>query len=413
MIQNLPDPRQQGKTDYDKKLLIWGGLAIFLLGLESRRQFDRESDDDTGTFLNNLNLLAGTSEENVPHNITVADYLKQLPLSALEEFPPRIAGTLIRSRVLEGSRLFGRHYLIAIDATGYMKFDARHCEHCLTRKQDGKTIYYHMVLEAKLITPAGLALSVGTEFIENSDPGASKQDCELKAFPRLINKLKRRFPRLNICLLLDALYANQTVFALCEEMRWEWIITFKEGSLPAAFDEFQRLKHLAPENVIEHREAGRYQRFSWVGDLQHEGHRFGAFDCLTYNEQKQQQYFAWITSLPVRESTVRQLASKGGRLRWKIENEGFNIQKNYGYALKHVYCEHPAGGKNYYFLLQIAHIFIQLLLKGSLRRVFQNRLETLKNFFRRLAESLRNALIRTARITEEAVHSIQIRLDTS
>lgn len=394
-------------------MLIWAGLGIFLMGLESRRQFDRESDEDTGTFLKNLNQLAGTDAEFVPHNITVADYLKQLPLSALEEFPPNMVGTLIRSRVLEASRLFGRYYTIAVDATGYQSFPERHCEHCLTQKQGGKTIYYHLVLEAKLVTPGGLALSLGTEFVENIEPEAHRQDCELKALPRLIKQIKKRFPRLQICLLLDGLYANQGVFALCQQIGWKWVITFREGRLPTAFDEFQRIKGLTPDNFIEHWEAQRYQRIAWVDDLEHEGYRFGAFDCLTYDKDHGQQYFAWITNLPVRESTVRQLTNKGGRIRWKIENEGFNIQKNYGFALEHVYCHDLNAAKNYYFLLQIAHIILQLMLKGSLRKTFKSRIQTLKNFFKRLAESLRNAIIRAAEITESAVRSIQIRLDSS
>ncbi|HRP31052.1 MAG TPA: hypothetical protein PKV73_04155 [Agriterribacter sp.] len=36
--------------------------------------------------------------------------------------------------------------------------------------------------------------------------------------------------------------------------------------------------------------------------------------------------FVRITSLPVDKSTVKNL-SKAGRLRWKIENEGFNGEK--------------------------------------------------------------------------------------
>jgi len=81
------------------------------------------------------------------------------------------------------------------------------------RKQRGSTtLYLHPLLEAKLVAPCGLALSVGTEFIENpaaevSTPqphGANpatlsayqkvKQDCELKAFARLAPALKRDFP---------------------------------------------------------------------------------------------------------------------------------------------------------------------------------------------------------------------------
>ena len=86
--------------------------------------------------------------------------------------------------------------LIALDGTGVLTYHERHCDTCLTRKlKNGQILYYHPVLEAKLVTANGYALSLMTEFIENSDPQATKQDCELKAFYRLAERLKQRFPR--------------------------------------------------------------------------------------------------------------------------------------------------------------------------------------------------------------------------
>ena len=97
------------------------------------------------------------------------------------------------------------------------------------------TVYYHMVLEAKLVTEAGLVISLATEFIpggvsrrtlvgresarENADPEATKQDCELGAFYRLAAKLKTAFPQTRICLLLDSLYMAEPVIRTCRENR--------------------------------------------------------------------------------------------------------------------------------------------------------------------------------------------------
>ena len=38
-----------------------------------------------------------------------------------------------------------------------------------------------------------------------------KQDCETKAFKRLAEKIKKQYPRLQILISGDALYANKTV----------------------------------------------------------------------------------------------------------------------------------------------------------------------------------------------------------
>ena len=80
--------------------------------------------------------------------------------------------------------------------------------------------------------------------------------------------------------------------------------------------------------------------------------------------------------------------SETGRLRWKIENEGFNTQQNNGYGLKHQYARKSYRAmKNYYQGLQIAHIINELMI---LSRAFQELLMgkmTIKHWWKRL-ESL-------------------------
>ena len=193
---------------------------MYLMHSGSRRQY--RHDAASSTFVYNLSLLSQHPVENAPHGDTFVYYLKQLPNSELEKLPPQMVQRLIRMKALEPYRLHG-HFLIAIDGTGQLFFRERHCANCLTRTSHGKTLYFHYVLEAKLVTSNGLALSVATEFIENVDPKASKQDCEFKAFFRLAEKLKSYFPQLKICLLLDSLYAAQQVFNLCRDKRWQFM----------------------------------------------------------------------------------------------------------------------------------------------------------------------------------------------
>jgi hypothetical protein len=381
--------------------------------LGSRRQFDREAYADaaqpTHRLLANLNQLAGTQQTDILHGDALNDYLRMLPPCHLEQIPPKMARRLIKMRALDYARFFGM-YLIVIDATGTHYSSSPHCAYCLTQNHNGKTIYYHLVLEAKLITPEGMVFSVGSEFVENSQPNATRQDCEQAALPRLAATIKERFPRLPVCVLLDGIYANQNVFALCKRYHWHYIITFMPGRLPTAFREFQSLKVLCPENALEARVDGRYQRLSWVNDLEHEGHRFSALDCLTYNDKRDIVYFAWITDLPVSARRVLKLANHGGRKRWTIENQGFNNQKHQGYELEHAYSENNNAIKNYYFILQIAHAIIQLMIHGPLAPIFKAAICTVKNLFIRLADSLRHQAITAQAVCPEALRSMQIRL---
>ncbi|KYH24957.1 hypothetical protein CLTEP_28170 [Clostridium tepidiprofundi DSM 19306] len=141
---------------------------------------------------------------------------------------------MFKKRSLEHYRLLDKYWVIAIDGTGLFKFKEKHCEHCLKKEykdKDGnieKTLYFHCVLEAKLIF-GDMVFSIDTEFIENPDEKYDKQDCEIKAFKRLATKLKRRYPRLPICILGDSLYACEPVFEICNKNKWKYLLRFKEG----------------------------------------------------------------------------------------------------------------------------------------------------------------------------------------
>ena len=240
LIRRLRDARVRQLA---ARCLAWTGLLVFLLKLGSRRQIRFELDSPQA--LENLNRLAGCRQDRVPHGDTLNYFLGRLAPGELAGLRRRMVNRLIRMKVLDDGRLLG-HFLVVIDGTGQLTFRQRHCPHCLERTVGGQTQYYHHVLEAKLVTPDGLAISIGTEFIENADSKASKQDCELKAFARLAEQLHKDFPQLRVCLLLDALYANGPVFDLCRQYRWKFIVTFKEGSLPALWTEYEALRDLQP-----------------------------------------------------------------------------------------------------------------------------------------------------------------------
>ena len=101
---------------------------------------------------------------------------------------------------------------------------------------------------------------------------------------------------------------------------------------------------------------------------------------------KEESTFEYVTNIMPDKENASELCS-GGRLRWKIENEGFNTQKNDGYELEHKYCRKSYNGlQNYYSLLQIAHAINQLIEKGKwIVGVLKLRpKETLINLWRKL-----------------------------
>jgi len=112
------------------------------------------------------------------------------------------------------------------------------------------------------------------------------------------------------------------------------------------------------------------QEFQWVTDVDYQGHTLHWLACEetvrstkpeASEEQSKTTRFVHITNLPINTRTIAD-TSKTGRLRWKIENEGFNTLKNGGYGMEHQYARKSYSAlKNYFQFMQMAHIIHQLM----------------------------------------------------
>jgi hypothetical protein len=238
----------------------------------------------------------------------------------------------------------------------------------------------------------------------------------------LAPRLKQRFPRLPLCLVLDGLFAGSPVFTLCEQYHWQYLIVLQEKDIPSVHEEFNALLPLAPENELRFRTGVRgevKQLFHWMNDILYAPlggpeHTVAVLRCLEDKPdghgQRETTRYKWITNFTVTPANVVALANQGGRLRWKIENEGFNVQKNGGYALEHVYSEDATASKVFYLLLQVAHLLAQLILYGSLfRRAFPQGVGSAKNIAWRLLEAWRNLQLSAAAVQQMLDLRIQIR----
>jgi hypothetical protein len=392
-MNRLEDPRKPEQSTYRQAHLLWNGILLFMMHLGSRRQmrFERLAEP----FERNLARLCGQEDlETVADPDTLAYYAEGLRPTALEKLLAYITVRLIRMKALDPFRLQG-FFTLAIDGSQICTFDHEPWTGCPHRKlSNGSIQYFAYVLDAKLVTPCGMALSLATEMLTNEgNQQFDKQDCELKAFPRLVEKLHQLFPRTPFCLLLDSLYANQQVIRLCEEHRWKFIITFKEGAMPERYAEARALARLQNSNRIERTIKKGAQSFQWAEELPVAEFQPNVLFCLERIEGKEATHFVWLTNFALCRSNAPLIANQGGRLRWKIENEGYNVQKNDGYEMQHPYSEHPGGFRIFYLLLLIAHYLTQLILHGSLIQTLAKSFGSAKNFARRLAESLRNHLI--------------------
>ena len=195
-----------------------------------------------------------------------------------------------------------------------------------------------------------------TEFVENKDGEWEKQDCERKACKRLMKRLKEMFPNLPICIGADSLYANKPFFQACKEYHWRYIVRFKEGGIPTLFQEYETLRKLSGNRRKGTNGNISYQ-YDFVSDIDYDAHKL---NCLEYAESGRPYPFVFLTDLPLSHRNALATAFYGRR-RWKIENQGFNEQKNHGFALGHLFSRNCQAMKNHYYLIQIGHMIAQIM----------------------------------------------------
>lgn len=368
-VDGFSDPRNQSYITYPQRVMIGTVLLKNICGIASMNQMTAQFNNEE--MIANIGTVCGLGQglEEIPHFVTVNNYLSRLGVEDLEGIQAQIVKNLVKGRAYEAGKYNGK-WLVIVDATEFCRFSEENDDKCLHKTfnkgdEDERTIWSHSVLEAKIVLGDHMVVSICSEFIENNAEDAErqkemgaeqiKQDCEIKAFRRLSAKLKSRFPRLPICILGDSLYATETLFKICEENGWDYIIRLKDGAMPSVAEEFHRLKDREQGNACEGRK--------WVNEIVFQDRVVNVVEW-----EDKGKTFKWVTNITVTKANVKGL-TKAGRKRWKIENEGFNNQKNHRFRMEHVCCHSYTAIKNHYMLLQIADAFRQLYeLKAYVNR---------------------------------------------
>lgn len=381
LFEATADPRNQSYITYTNRMMLGQMFFKGIAGIISMQGMTQAFNDKKVS--KNLSLLMGCAERKyLPHHVTENEYLERLDPREMEKVVRQMVYGLIRRRTFEDAR-YKKRWLIIVDGTQIYSGDRRINENCLERHYGKGTeqehINYHLdVLEAKIYLGESLVCSIGSEFIENSDEYREgyqgmgeeeyKQDCEIKAFRRLAGKIKKRYPRLPILLMGDSLYASEPVMEICKDYGWDYLLRFKDGSIPSIAEEYQAIP-----------EKGKAGSAEFVNGISYKGH---SVNVLRYEERKEKNgivsvtAFQWITSLRITGKNAEKMAWKG-RLRWKIENEGFNRQKNWQGDISHACSFDTNALKNHYLIYQIADFIRQLyehfsLGKKGIKRTIKN-----------------------------------------
>jgi len=399
-LKSVKDPRHKSYIQYGTDAMLFSVMMKNACGIESMsgmtEQFNREE------CIENISRVLGCELEELPHYDTINNFLSDLEPEEIEKIRDYMIKELFQKRSLEGYRLQDKYWCIAIDATGLFSFHERHCEHCLKKefrdKETGKVekeVYYHNVLEAKLVA-GDMVFSIATEFIENEDENVSKQDCEIKAFKRLAEKLKKKYPRLPICILGDSLYACEPVFEICDSNKWKYLIRFKEGRIKSVASEFNSIKDIE-------RKAG--EKCTWTNGIAYNKRAVNLIEA-EIEVGREKKVYTFITDVKITKRNADVIVSFG-RSRWKIENEGFNNQKTKRYHIEHANSLDYNAMKNHYLITQLADILRQLYEKGVDK--IRELKKSIKEISSSLLESFRTRLLTNSEDIHRSEKRMQIR----
>jgi hypothetical protein len=329
----LPDTRQ-GTPDISLPDALMSAFAMFSLKSPSLLAFDKER------AVGNLATIYGIAR--APCDTHMREILDPVSPESLRPVFTSVFRQLQRGKALEPMAFLHGHYLLALDGTGYFSSNILHCASCLHKvHRNGAITYSHQMLSAALIHPDMRAvIPVMPEPIGKHD-GLDKNDCERNAAKRFIAKLRQTHPHLKFIITEDSLSANAPHIETLHAHGCHYILGVKEGDHAYLFQQVAAAERDRRVTAYERhdRAAGVTHRFRFVNDVPlNASNPHVRVNFLEYWEMSNAkvQHFSWVTDLRVSTRNVFHLM-RGGRARWKIENETFNTLKNQGYNFEHNY----------------------------------------------------------------------------
>jgi hypothetical protein len=355
-FQKVKDPRT-GVTQIPLDDFLMSSYAVFSLKYPSLFRFEKEFYSGV-----DQNVRALFDITHLPSDTHLRDVMDLVDPKHMRKIFTSLFAEIQKTKVLKNYEYItinGKsYYLVSLDGTGYFSSEKVYCDQCMRYHEDEndpKPLRFgHNVLAASMVHPDQREVfSFCPEPIQVQD-GKTKNDCEINAFKRFIVDFRREHSKLNVIFVLDALYACGPVIALLKEYEIPFIINVKynksllmsqykeeksKGFIGSVVEETEFGEKIIKKQELVHRYSNQLrlsqdkeappvnfieldETWSWM-DKDGRDHRT-------------KKTFTWVTDISITNENVALLA-KGGRARWKIENETFNTLKNQGYYLEHNY----------------------------------------------------------------------------
>jgi len=362
-LSQIEDYRQKGKVDYSIHDCFMSGLAMMFFQDPSILEFQSRMQDS----IQNNNLKTMFQITDIPKDTQFREVLDNSPQEQVEEIFSDFFHQMQRSKQHKLFEFFDSHYLIPIDGTGYFSSDKINCPSCLTKTTGKHVRYEHQILQAAIVCPGiRQVIPLAPEPIKNTD-GYEKQDCEINAGKRIIKKIRKTHPKLKIIITGDSLYSKQPFVDELTAQNMSYILVAKPKDHKVLFEwvnELKQLESFSGFKFTDHKK--RTHHYEWYNQVPLNGTKdadmVNFFEYSIVVDGQRTYHNTWVTDIIVTENNVAQLV-KGGRAKWKIENETFNTLKNQGYHIEHNYGHGKKNLSNTFYLLNVLAFFIHQILE--------------------------------------------------
>jgi hypothetical protein len=344
VLDGLPDGRTGDNCQYRMGDIGAGAFSVFFTQAPSFLAHQKTMEQTKGQS----NAQSLFQIQQIPSDNHIRQTLDPVPPEKLFPLYDEVFQRLRKKEVLENYRAVHQTIPIALDGTWYHSSQKVHCEHCSCMEhQSGEKTYYHSAVTPVIVAPGQpQAISLRPEFITPQD-GHTKQDCEIAAAKRWLEKNAALYSGLQATLLGDDLYAHQPFCRQTLLHDFHFIYVCKPDSHKTLSDWVNLLKvgqdlHQLKMRVKKGGKKG--------GPWEHYTYRYAnqvplaeGQDALKVNwceltitdAQGHLLYRnGWITDFKISEQNVAAIAATA-RARWKIENENNNVLKTKGYHLEH------------------------------------------------------------------------------
>jgi len=356
--KQLPETRDEAGCSYSVADAVMSAIALFALKDPSLLAFQERCND--------VNMKRLFRIQQVPSDTQMREILDPLKPDSLRPMFNDVLRQLQRSKALESYTFLDGYCLLSMDGSGYYASKKVHCDSCLqrTNRKTGEITYHHQMLGAAVVHPDHRqVVPLAPEPIIKQD-GDNKNDCERNASKRLLQKIRDEHPHWKLIVVEDGLASNAPHIRELKRLN----MRFLSGAKP---DDHEYLFAEASKAEAEDRATA----LRWTDDTKQEVECEISFaqrlplnksnadllvNFLQYTEYTSdgsiRKRFSWVTDLTITSDNAQHLV-RGGRARWKIENETFNTLKNQGYQFGHNFGH---GKQN------LSTIFVMLMMLAFL-----------------------------------------------